>query len=157
MIKTFQDLACNFQKLLDGADGANVQLEQIADDYLDRIGDFNRPERRTNQYIRKLLPLELAFAHWRNGQAGEYCLPKTEPVDCLVMLVGYAFDPLLQSIAVYQPRTILLLLSHKYNKSGQAHGEDFKGYVNALKDLEYPKCVTQMSERLSGNPTLRKP
>lgn len=67
-------------------------------------------EGRTEWYIENLLPLEMAYS----AQPQRKC-------DTLTLLVGYSPDPLLQTIWVYQPKRIFLVLSEWY---GDDTGED---------------------------------
>lgn len=110
------------------------QLERAAEQYLGRVGLWKREgEARVDQYLNKLLPLEFDFAQFRDQHPnGTHCLPDvTQPVDCLVLLVGHSFDPLFLSILAYQPRAVLLLLAKDYgNSGGQDYGKLFRSKVN---------------------------
>lgn len=75
-------------------------------------------------YIRTLLPEELHYADVvRRALTYPAC-------HTLVLLVGYSPEPLLQTISVFQPRRVVLLLNQWYGKErGQAHGAELAGWI----------------------------
>jgi hypothetical protein len=119
-------------------------LDEDARSYHDRCGPWAGlgPEARREKYVSDLLPRELDFARFRHQHSqGVRCLPDlNQPVDCLVLLVGHSFDPLLQALVAYQPRTVLLLLAREYgDKDGQDHGDGFRTLVEGhLAKALYP-------------------
>jgi hypothetical protein len=64
---------------------------------------------------KSLLEAELEFARQKGRIAAKPC-------ETLVLLVGFSLEPLLQSVCVYQPRKVILLLN-KAGYPGKAHEE----------------------------------
>jgi hypothetical protein len=84
------------------------------------------PLLRLQQYIRKLLPKEMEYARANNRQQR---LPGRS-YDVLALLVGHAFEPLLQSICAYKPTQVLLVLNHWY--TSEISGNDMARRLNKL-------------------------
>lgn len=61
-----------------------------------------------------LLFAEIDYAHSRGLSISPKC-ERNHTMRCLTLLVGDSFEPLLQSIIVYQPDALLLLLSNYYD------------------------------------------
>lgn len=102
------------------------------------------------QYIEDLLPRELNAARVIGEKRNERRLP--EPVDkavedtvVLVLLVGFSFEPLLQSICAYQPDKVLLVLNERYTEKidGQMMGRWIEELMPKLLEEE---LLTQMPE-----------
>lgn len=87
------------------------------------------------KYIQNLLPRELMAAH----DIDENRLPKkSQKADVLVLLVGFSFEPLLQSICAYKPKEVLLVLNDVYTEDvdGQMVGGWIRKLIKKLpKDL----------------------
>jgi hypothetical protein len=91
----------------------------------------------TEEYIETLLPDELRYA--------QQCLNLKQSDDCdtLVLLLGFSFDPLLQSIWAYQPRRIVLICNYEYAfgdeddpsniLSGQEWARQFRTHIIQLR------------------------
>jgi hypothetical protein len=84
------------------------------------------PLLRLQQYIRELLPKEMEHARANNRQQR---LPGRS-YDVLALLVGHAFEPLLQSICAYKPTEVLLVLNHWY--TSEISGNDMARRLNKL-------------------------
>lgn len=78
-------------------------------------------------YIRALLPEELCYA-----DAVRHAL--TYPAcHTLVLLVGHSPEPLLQTISVFQPRRVVLLLNQWYGRQrGAERGAELAGWITEL-------------------------
>ncbi len=98
-----------------------------------RTQEYWRREDSTGQrlkwYIETLLPQELNCADKRGAL-------EFHPCDTLVLLVGYSVEPLLQTIGVFQPKRIMLLLNRWYGsqddpqrQSGLSRGQDLKEWI----------------------------
>ena len=75
-------------------------------------------------YIRTLLPEELHHADvMRHALTYPAC-------HTLVLLVGHSPEPLLQTISVFQPRRVVLVLNQRYgNVPGQTRGTELAGWI----------------------------
>lgn len=75
-------------------------------------------------YIAELLPEELHHADIvRHALSYPAC-------HTLVLLVGHSPEPLLQTISVFQPRRVVLLLNQWYgSQPGQVRGEELAGWI----------------------------
>ena len=75
-------------------------------------------------YIATLLPAEL---HHADVVRHALTYP---PCHTLVLLVGHSPEPLLQTISVFQPRRVVLILNQWYgSQPGQARGEELSGWI----------------------------
>lgn len=101
------------------------------------------PLPRLQRYIRELLPRELA---WARADKSQQRLPDRS-YGVLVLLVGHAFEPLLQSVCAYKPAEVLLVLNHRY--SSDTSGNDMARRLKML--LPYLKGV----DGLETLPTVR--
>jgi hypothetical protein len=70
------------------------------------------------EYVRELLPQEM------EGKEAP------QPCKTLVLLVGHSIEPLLQSVWVYRPQTLLLILNRQYGET--LSGWDFAGQICTL-------------------------
>jgi hypothetical protein len=98
-------------------------LREKTQDYWDQRWPVKR-------YLAELLPGEIQFAKQ------EKRLSPREPgkgVDWLVLLVGFAREPLLQSVCAYRPRNVLLVLNNRYGGSpGATFGRELKEHIQEL-------------------------
>lgn len=79
------------------------------------------------EYIQNLLPRELEAAR----KIDENRLPKeSQKADILVLLVGFSFEPLLQSVCAYKPREVLLVLNDIYTED--INGQMVGGWISKL-------------------------
>ena len=90
----------------------------------------NRSDNRIQDYIRTLLRDEMTAS----------CQSVRDDCDVLVLLVGFTPDPLLQSIYVYRPRRIILLLNNKYNdkdkeREASAVAGDYQDYIRVMREI----------------------
>lgn len=95
---------------------------------------------RLQHYIDELLPFELDYAKARAR------LPSDARCGVLVMLVGYALEPLLQSICVYKPREVFLVLNDWYgDRRGNGWGEDFIEILRVLQSKPWSGVSLQVT------------
>ncbi len=90
------------------------------------------------KYIQNLLPRELEAAL----RIDENRLPKeSQKADVLVLLVGFSFEPLLQSVCAYKPREVLLVLNKTYTEDvdGQMVGGWISKLIHKLPDDLLPE------------------
>ncbi len=85
-------------------------------------------DERVAWYIESLLPEELYYA------TKNHMLRTDLGCDTLVLLVGYSVEPLLQTISVYEPKNVILLLHAEYvveedTEPGQERGEKIKSWI----------------------------
>ena len=82
----------------------------------------------TEKYIKELLPKEMEYLRRKNRL-------KASEAEILIQLVGFSWEPLLISVCAYKPQKLILILNKFYNmKEGEARGDDFKEYINKLKE-----------------------
>lgn len=81
------------------------------------------PVKRLEYYIENLLPEEIESYEQRYKVEFWYC----SPVKYLVLLVGYSFEPLLQSICFHQPEYIIPVISEEYGRNSK--GETTTGWM----------------------------
>jgi len=91
-------------------------------------GTKSSEEERAAWYIKTLLPEELHYA------TENHILRTDLGCNTLVLLVGYSVEPLLQSISVYEPTNVILLLHKEYvgkedTEYGQERGEKIAGWI----------------------------
>ena len=80
------------------------------------------------EYIKKLLPEEINYLRKSNRI-------ETSDVEILVQLLGFSWEPLLISVCAYKPQKLILILNESYNdQEGEARGDEFKEYINKLKE-----------------------
>jgi hypothetical protein len=99
-------------------------------------GQEDNIEHKLSYYTQNLLPCEFKVAQL----LGRLPKPKWElnPTTglndvVLVLLVGYSFEPLLQTVCAYRPREILMVLNRKYGKeNGDTIGRLFYKAVENL-------------------------
>lgn len=84
------------------------QLQQLTREYWRMEGSL---EERLGWYIENLLPGELACADGQESLTFHSC-------DVLVFLVGHSIEPLLQTVSVFQPARLILLLNRWYDLRG---------------------------------------
>ena len=72
-----------------------------------------RPEKRLEYYIKNLLPEEIESYEQRHSKQFRH----HSPVKHLVLLVGYSFEPLLQSVCFLRPECIIPVISKEYGKN----------------------------------------
>ncbi|RKY87561.1 hypothetical protein DRQ09_04300 [candidate division KSB1 bacterium] len=83
--------------------------------------------RKTDKYIKELLPEELKYIKERNK--------KLSSAEILVQLVGFSWEPLLISVCIYKPEKIYIILNKYYGEiEGNAKGDDYKENINKLKE-----------------------
>lgn len=80
------------------------------------------------KYISNLMPRELEAARKIEAarkDEGKRLPDDAEKADTLVLLVGFSFEPLLQSVCAYKPKKILLVLNDVYSENidGQMVGD----------------------------------
>lgn len=80
------------------------------------------------KYISSLLPREMEAARKIEAartDEGKRLPDDSEKADTLVLLVGFSFEPLLQSICAYKPKRVLLVLNDIYSENidGQMVGD----------------------------------
>ncbi len=80
------------------------------------------------KYITTLLPLELEAVRKIEAarkEEGKRLPDDSEKADTLVLLVGFSFEPLLQSVCAYKPKKVLLVLNENYSDTvdGQMFGD----------------------------------
>ncbi len=92
------------------------------------------PGERIAWYITQLLPEELSYADTvRHALA-------FHPCHTLVLLVGHSPEPLLQTIGVFQPERVLLVLNQWYGKQrGQARGAELSDWIVRWLNPMLPK------------------
>jgi len=79
---------------------------------------------RIKWYIETLLPEELR-------QADEHNRLEYQPCHTLALLVGYSPEPLFQTIGVFQPQRVVLLLNQLYgSQSGWRRGGEMKRWID---------------------------
>lgn len=79
---------------------------------------------RIKWYIETLLPEELRWADEHNQLKHKAC-------HTLTLLVGYSPEPLFQTIGVFQPQRVVLLLNQLYgSQSGWSRGGDMKRWID---------------------------
>lgn len=100
-------------------------LRRRTQDYWRRSGTA---EQRITWYIEHLLPDELRYAEAR--QALEF-----HPCDVLALLVGYSLEPLLQSIGIFQPQRLVLLLNEWYGSQGDPQRQRGKSRGQEIREL----------------------
>lgn len=101
----------------------DTPLERRTRDHWD-----NRSDNRIQDYIRTLLGDEMSAS---NQIIRDDC-------DVLVLLVGFSPDPLLQSIYVYRPRRIILLLNNKYNdREASVVAGEYQDYIAVMRELKF--------------------
>jgi hypothetical protein len=109
-----------------------------------RRPNANTTDLYINEYINDLLPRDMWEEH----------LPRqSSACDILVLLVGFSFEPLLQSICYYNPQSVLLVLNEKYGD--QTHTE-MKRQLQQLIRALYDKGLislqpTVMNKNFSRN------
>ena len=87
-------------------------------------------------YVSQLLPLELRIGRMRGA------IQEHRQIDLLVLPVGFSLEPLLQTILVYKPKEVFLLLSNEYAWPGELmKGKKFgkrivQPLIATLKDME---------------------
>jgi len=74
-----------------------------------------------------LLQAEIKYAQTRGS------ITANGPVTTLVLLVGYSFEPLLQSICTYKPANLVLVLNETYGDTpGADFGDKFQQWIRLL-------------------------
>lgn len=105
---------------------AEAELRRVTSEYWARrlpTPDAT-PAERIAWYIATLLPEELYHA-----DVVRHALTYP-PCHTLVLLVGHSPEPLLQTISVFLPRRVVLILNQWYgNQPGQARGEELAGWI----------------------------
>jgi len=108
----------------------NIQkLRQESLDYWHDQRPGRQDAEKTSQewYIAQLLPQELYHA----TQKHELCTDLH--CDTLALLVGYSIEPLLQTISVYEPAYVILLLHKQYGEeTGKQRGLQVKTWITDL-------------------------
>ncbi len=100
---------------------------------------------------KSLLEAELAEAERRGNL-------KAKPCTTLVLLVGHSLEPLLQSVCVYKPKKIVLLLNRKSYPVGPgkrpkkwyAYAEHFVEAVQILIEQHWPHCTIEWNIEFPG-------
>lgn len=85
-------------------------------------------------YIKEILPAEIECV--KSDVEDLNRLPPLEKQECtLVMLVGFSIHPLLQSIFVYKPQKVILILNSLYGEySGYEFGGILNEHINSLNE-----------------------
>src|SRR5207247_6584775 len=106
-------------------------------------------ERQYRWYIANLLPRELQFAQHGNR------LPVSSSCDLLVLMLGFTLEPLLQVIATYKPKKVLMVLNKQYDvdintrESGEVYFErTFRGAFDLLNNGPAVLALTQRPQIL---------
>lgn len=88
----------------------------------------------TNWYIENLLPREMEYAQQQQRQQ--------QPPECdtLALLVGFSPDPLLQTIWIYTPKRIVLILNNRYqDATGRDMADEYCEWIDMLITVgKYP-------------------
>jgi len=100
---------------------------------------------------KSLLEAELAEAERRGNL-------KAKPCTTLVLLVGHSLEPLLQSVCIYKPEKIVLLLNEKpypvgpgkRPKKWYAYAEHFVEAVQILTEQHWPHCTIEWDVEFPG-------
>ncbi len=80
------------------------------------------------KYIKNLLNYELKYIKEKNRNDGLTC-------DTLVYLVGFALEPLLLSICIKKPTTLILILNKKYGgETGHVRYKEICALIDLLKE-----------------------
>jgi len=133
---------------MQGCDQKKVEAETQA--YWDKGYDPNNPFFHFDEYIRKLLPLEMACAR----EYGK--LPSLkETCEHLILLVGHSLEPLLQSIWAYNPKKVSLIVNKRYGP--EWNGEDQAGLVKKLVKVladvqQRPEPGIEYYDPIEGSP-----
>lgn len=95
------------------------------------------------KYISTLLPRELDAARKIEAarkDEGNRLPDDSEKADTLVLLVGFSFEPLLQSVCAYKPKKVLLVLNDMYseNVDGQMVGAWLTKLIRKLPAEQLP-------------------
>jgi hypothetical protein len=96
------------------------------------------------KYISTLLPHELKAARKIEAarkDEGKRLPDDSEKADTLVLLVGFSFEPLLQSVCAYKPKKVLLVLNDIYSENidGQMIGDWLTKLIRKLPADLLPK------------------
>lgn len=86
----------------------------------------DRIEYSLEKYIQDLLPREITAAQ----NIGNRLPDEAQKTDVLVLLVGFQFEPLLQSVCVYKPEKVLLVLNKDYGDI--ANGKTVGTWIESL-------------------------
>jgi hypothetical protein len=127
-----------------------AELEKQTKRYWSQNGDSGE---RLTWYVKNLLPRELAYARDRS------CLPGPDKTcDLLVLMLGYSPEPLLQMIAAYKPKQVLMVLNKQYDVSrngqlGKENGvsyynREFKGAFQLLQTQELNQFALQQPPQI---------
>lgn len=88
-------------------------------------------------YVNHLLVDELDYAETHHR------LPDNPPhgVETVVLMVGYRFEPLLQTVCVYKPQRLILLVNGYYGTAnnrirGELHGKNLRELIQSLHHIE---------------------
>lgn len=105
------------------------------------------PPERIAWYVRTLLPEELYHADVvRHALTYPAC-------HTLVLLVGHSPEPLLQTISVFQPRRVALLLNQWYGQErGQARGAELAGWIVQWLAPMLPQAPTLEVHEVADRP-----
>ena len=95
---------------------------------------------RIEWYIAHLLPQELACAEERGALAGHRC-------DTLALLVGHSPEPLLQTISVFEPSRVLLLVNRWYSTPDRAQEQEGLRRGSELCDLVLNHLAPLLNQR----------
>lgn len=87
------------------------------------------------RYLAGLLPAEIACVKERAAQKPGIWPQEEDHAEVLVLLIGFAIEPLLLSICAYQPKEILLVLNRKYYSDGDGAGFGKRRVVPVIKKL----------------------
>ena len=112
-------------------------LRELTRDYWRLSGSMTT---RVEWYIDHLLPQELACAAKRGALAGHRC-------DTLALLVGHSPEPLLQTISVFEPSRVLLLVNRWYSTPERAQEQEGLRRGGELHDLISDHLAPLLSQR----------
>lgn len=111
-------------------------LNDLTKRYWDKIREEpENTEEILKKYIANLLPGELAWAEEHPvPETGKPRIP-TQGCDELILLVGFSIEPLLQSVWVYNPRYVILLLNSNYcGQNAETFGKMVRRLIEHLHE-----------------------
>lgn len=108
---------------------------ELKEGYWDLAGIQDLKE-KLNVYIKDILPKEIAIVEVREYlEEGKIKRLPPNSCDVLILLVGFSIEPLLQSICVWKPKKVMLLVNQAYGMDSDGNvrrGEDFALIVQEL-------------------------
>ncbi|RRR73727.1 MAG: hypothetical protein EI684_08445 [Candidatus Viridilinea halotolerans] len=118
-----------------------MRVDQELKDRTEKYWDKSKPD--ALWYIEKLLPLEMQHM-LSEGKRPD------QPCHTLALLVGFSYEPLLQSIWFYRPERVVLLFNRMYGDvNGKNKRDAWQEYLQELKSqakLEFALCTRVSDE-----------